>query len=143
MEIKLYSTLPSESIKIRKLVFVEEQGFKNEFDEIDTYASHLVMYKNNIAIATCRLYKKQNTSCYVIGRIAVLKEYRGQKTGAKLLKKAEEIVYQYKGEYIMLHAQIQAQQFYEKLGYLSYGGIEYDENCPHIWMLKNLIGEEK
>ena len=82
MEIKLYSTLPSESVKIRKLVFVEEQGFKNEF---------------------------------------------------------EEIVYQYKGEYIMLHAQIQAQQFYEKHGYLSYGGIEYDENCPHIWMLKKII----
>lgn len=48
-----------------------------------------------------------------------------------------------KGEYIMLHAQIQAQQFYEKQGYLSYGGIEYDENCPHIWMLKKIIGEEK
>ena len=96
MEIKLYSTLPSEAVKIRKLVFVEEQGFKNEFDEIDAYASHLVMYKNNIAIATCRLYKKQNASCYVIGRIAVLKEYRGQKIGAELLKKAEEIVYQYK-----------------------------------------------
>ena len=79
MEIKLYSTLPSEAVKIRKLVFVEEQGFKNEFDEI---------------------------------------------------------VYQYKGEYIMLHAQIQAQQFYEKQGGLPYGEIEYEENCPHIWMLK-------
>lgn len=79
MEIKLYSTLPSEAVKIRKLVFVEEQGFKNEFDEI---------------------------------------------------------VYQYKGEYIMLHAQIQAQQFYEKQGDLLYGEIEYEENCPHIWMLK-------
>lgn len=48
----------------------------------------------------------------------------------------DEIVYQYKGEYIMLHAQIQAQQFYEKQGDLPYGEIEYEENCPHIWMLK-------
>ena len=36
----------------------------------------------------------------------------------------------------MLHAQIQAQQFYEKQGDLPYGEIEYEENCPHIWMLK-------
>lgn len=73
----------------------------------------------------------------------MLKEYRGQKISMELLKKAEEIVYQYKGKYIMLHVQIQAQQFYEKQEYLSYGGIEYDKNCLYIWMLKKIIGFEQ
>lgn len=142
MEVKLYTTLPPESIKIRKLVFVEEQGFKNEFDEIDDYANHIVMYKDNMAIATCRFYKKQNTSCYVLGRIAVLQEYRGQKIGEELLKKVAEIVYRYQGKYIIFHAQIQAQPFYEKQGYLPYGEIEYDEDCPHIWMAKKIVRED-
>ncbi|TGY98369.1 GNAT family N-acetyltransferase [Petralouisia muris] len=142
MDIKFYDTLPLEAVEIRKLVFVEEQGFKNEFDEIDIYASHLVMFKSNVPIATCRFFKKQHISCYVIGRIAVIKEYRGQKLGAELIKKAEEIVCKNGGKYIMLHAQIQAQHFYEKQGYLPYGEIEYDENCPHIWMSKKIMGKE-
>ena len=44
MIIKLYTELPKESYEIRKKVFVEEQGFKNEFDDIDKSSTHLVLY---------------------------------------------------------------------------------------------------
>ena len=36
MEHKTYSTLPPEAILIRREVFMEEQGFQNEFDDIDS-----------------------------------------------------------------------------------------------------------
>ena len=37
---------------------------------------------------------------------------------------------------ISLHAQLQAKPFYEKLGFVAYGEIDYDEDCPHTWMKK-------
>ena len=37
---------------------------------------------------------------------------------------------------IILHAQLQAVPFYEKLGFQAYGEIEYEEHCPHTWMKK-------
>lgn len=138
MNIKCYDTLPLEAMEIRKLVFVEEQGFENEFDDIDTYANHLVMFDNDVPIATCRFFKEQGSEGYTVGRIAVIKNYRGQSLGAKLLKATEEIVYNNGGDYITLHAQLRAKEFYEKQGYSSYGTMDYDEDCPHIWMSKKL-----
>lgn len=34
MTIKCFDKLPDDAVKIRTLVFIEEQGFKNEFDSI-------------------------------------------------------------------------------------------------------------
>ena len=43
MEVSIYSELPDEARAIRQAVFVEEQGFQEEFDDIDnTEAAHLV-----------------------------------------------------------------------------------------------------
>ena len=53
MNYKIYNTLPREAAIIRKAVFVEEQGFENEFDDIDSYANHLVLFDNDKPIATC------------------------------------------------------------------------------------------
>ena len=47
MNILIYDTLPDEAAEIRRAVFVEEQGFHNEFDEIDKRAKHIVLYDNN------------------------------------------------------------------------------------------------
>ena len=35
MDIKVYHTLHKDAVKIRKEVFMEEQGFHDEFDETD------------------------------------------------------------------------------------------------------------
>ena len=138
MKIKCYDALPDESMNIRKTVFVEEQGFIDEFDEIDTYANHLVMYDGDLPIATCRFFKEQGKEYYLIGRIAVIKNYRGQNLGTQLLREAEKIIFQNGGNYIALHSQLQAKHFYEKQGYLPYGEVDYDESCPHIWMYKKI-----
>lgn len=43
---------------IRQQVFVEEQGFVNEFDDIDHEAYHAVIYTGGYPIATGKMVKR-------------------------------------------------------------------------------------
>ena len=79
-----YNFLPDEAKEIRIKVFVEEQGFKEEFDELDLICTHLVTFDNDKPCATVRFYEQN--SVYYIGRLAVLKEYRSKHLGAKINK---------------------------------------------------------
>ena len=93
MEYKFFEKLPQEAIDIRTIVFVNEQGFLQEFDDIDNRAIHLIFYQDNKPIATARLFKDlDNDDTYIIGRLAVLKEYRGCHFGEKLLEILHEKV---------------------------------------------------
>ena len=75
---------------------------------------------------------------HVLGRLAVLKEYRGRGTGSDVVREALEHVKKSGGHSLMLHSQCHAVPFYEKLGFYSFGDVEYEEDCPHIWMKKEL-----
>ena len=141
MKTQIYSTLPQEARRIREEVFVREQGFENEFDETDQRAFHLVLYDGEIPVAVCRFFPRGLCGDYVVGRIAVIKEYRGRKLGACLLREAEKELQAAGGKRILLHAQCRAAGFYEKQGYASRGEIDFDEDCPHIWMGKEIGGE--
>ena len=55
MNYKIYDQLPQEAKKIRIKVFMEEQGFKDEFDDLDDLCQHLVVFDNQ-PIGTCRFY---------------------------------------------------------------------------------------
>ena len=46
MEVKVYDYLQEDAMNIRRNVFMSEQGYKNEFDEIDDRALHIVIYNN-------------------------------------------------------------------------------------------------
>ncbi|MCC8073741.1 MAG: GNAT family N-acetyltransferase [Clostridiales bacterium] len=138
MIIKAYDSLPIEAVTVRTTVFVEEQGFCNELDDIDNIATHLVMFDENKTVATCRYYYDSEKNTYLIGRLAVMKAYRGQKLGAKLLLDAEQRLKSQGERSVTLHSQLQAKRFYEKQGYSSCSDVDYDEDCPHIWMTKNL-----
>ena len=125
----------ADAIKIRKKVFVEEQGFHDEFDEIDKIAWHIIVYENERPLATGRLYIDNATPH--IGRVAVLRAERGRQLGkliiAVLEKKARDMGYA-KTE---LSAQLRVVEFYEKLGYAAEGDIYLDEDYPHIKMVKH------
>lgn len=127
----------NDAKSIRQLVFVEEQGFENEFDDIDETAYHLVIYQNDEAIATGRMYSHDQETM-ILGRIAIIKAFRKRGLGSKIVsaleKKANQLGY-FKAQ---LSAQQQAQGFYEKLGYQKSGKVYYDEYCPHITMVKKL-----
>lgn len=121
------------------MVFVEEQGFQNEFDPLDETARHIVLYRENAEpIATCRILAGQGEGQYILGRVAVIPSCRGMQLGARLVAEAERLVLQSGGTVIQLHAQCRVKVFYEKLGYVAFGEIEEDEGCPHIWMSKTV-----
>lgn len=122
---------------IRQLVFVEEQGFENEFDDIDEFAYHLVIYQDHQAVATGRMYPK-NQKTMILGRIATIKEYRKMHLGSKIVQLLEKEADKLGYTIFELSAQKQAQGFYEKLGYRVFGKIYYDEWCPHVKMKKYL-----
>ena len=50
------SALSKDAESIRTEVFIEEQGFSNEFDETDCIAEHIVFYENGPPAAVCRFY---------------------------------------------------------------------------------------
>lgn len=142
MQIKTYPYLAEDAEFIRKKVFMEEQGFQKELDDIDEIALHLVMYnEKKEPIAVCRIFEGTEEKQFVLGRLAVVKAYRGKNIGAKMIQEAEKQVLQKGGNSLILHAQCRAKGFYEKSGYREFGKVEDEEGCPHIWMKKQL--EEK
>ena len=70
MDIKVYHTLHKDAVKIRKEVFMEEQGFHDEFDETDENAVHLVLYIDQIPAATCRFFPEQTQGEYTLAAVA-------------------------------------------------------------------------
>lgn len=143
MKIKVYETLPQEAKIIRTRVFMSEQGFKDEFDDIDKISMHFVLYDDDddddIPAATCRVYYSDKKKSYVIGRIAVEKEYRGKNYGTEIIRYAEIKIIKKGGKQTILSAQCRASEFYRKLGYCEYGESYLVEGCPHIWMRKELM----
>jgi predicted GNAT family N-acyltransferase len=138
MIIKEYNYLPEEAREIRTKVFVEEQGFEEEFDDIDKVARHFVMYSDEKPIATCRTFFNNDKESFIIGRMAVVKEWRGKSIGAKMLKAAEASIRAEGGKKVMLSGQLQAMEFYVKQGYIKSGHIYLEEGCPHICLKKDL-----
>lgn len=130
--------LSSDAAAIRREVFMEEQGFREEFDEIDKTAVHLVMYEKGEPIAVCRYYPDPEPNCWRFGRLAIRKPYRVGGRGRALLAAAEADILQAGGQKVRLSAQVRVQGFYEKCGYRAVGDIYLDEDCPHIQMEKAL-----
>lgn len=138
MIFKTYDFLTDDVKIIRQKVFMEEQGFENEFDGIDDTAIHIVLYDEKTPVATCRVFKGEEEGSYILGRLAVRKEYRGRSIGTHMMKEAEKLVVQNNGRFLKLHAQCRVKNFYAQSGYAEYGEVEDDEGCPHIWMKKEL-----
>ena len=138
MEIRIYEELPQSAVAIRTAVFVEEQGFVNEMDETDQVAVHLVMYDGETPVATCRIFQKADRDAYILGRLAVMKAYRGRQIGAGMMQRAEEYVRGKGGKRMAWHAQCTAMDFYRKQGFEEQGDVEEEEGCPHMWMYKEL-----
>ncbi len=135
----VFSIGPSKDAKaIRQSVFCDEQGYQNEFDDLDPASISLVLYLNEKPIATGRIVKV-DPSQYQIGRIAVLKEYRGREIGSYLVrflcKKAREMG----ARTCIVHAQLEKRGFYLRLGFqiLGDGEIDFDEGHPHVYMIRD------
>ena len=136
MRVEYFSFLPKQARQIRISVFMDEQGFTEEFDALDEICTHLVMFDRDIPVATCRIWLARDG--WHMGRLAVIKFYRGRGLGQEMLERAERHVCGLGGASISLHAQCRAEAFYRKCGYIPYGEIDYDEGVEHVHMRKIL-----
>lgn len=134
MKYRNYIGLNQDIIRIRTCVFIDEQGFKNEFDEIDNTCNHIVLYDNNKPVAVCRYFKEDNI--YHIGRVAIIKKYRGKHLGNEILQIAENEIKKEGGKILKISAQVRVKNFYAKNGFTEKGKVYLDEFCEHISMEK-------
>lgn len=122
---------------IRKKVFMDEQGFLNEFDDTDAVAWHLLVQSGGTPIATARLYTVDGHT-YHCGRICVLPDHRGGGIGLAMMREMEHKAKELRAAVLELSAQLQAEGFYQKAGFIREGEPYMDEHCPHVLMKKPL-----
>lgn len=129
----------SESAKVlRAGVFLDEQGFSVEFDEIDDTCLHLELSDSGKVIAYCRAYEDAETKdLWHIGRVVVAKEHRGEHLGARIMTAMEDHLRTLGAKALTVSAQCRVKAFYASLGYVEHGEIYMDEFCPHIRMDKS------
>lgn len=109
---------------VRDPVFVDEQNvpIEDEIDAQDPLSKHVIARDaENRPIGTGRLSPER-----LIGRMAVLKEWRGRGVGEALLNALLDLARALGYSTVELHAQSHAIPFYEKFGFTTYGD-EFDE----------------
>ncbi|HUF80418.1 MAG TPA: GNAT family N-acetyltransferase [Burkholderiales bacterium] len=119
---------------LRTTVFVEEQGVpaELEWDGLDEHAYHVIAYSpEREPIGTGRLLQDGH-----IGRIAVLKEWRGMGVGKALLGMLLVIANKMGYDEVKLHAQTQALEFYLRRGFVAQGEEFMEAGIPHILMTR-------
>lgn len=139
------SNLP-EAKAIRAAVFIDEQGFHNEFDDIDDRAVHVVCFaRDNPSqpVACGRCFEDGRPGEHRLGRIAVLKPFRGSDYGRRIVETLEAEARRAGAQRAVLSSQLQAAGFYSRLGYAAVGEPYLDEHCPHIAMQKDLCEPER
>lgn len=133
---KYFDKLNDDIISLRTKIFVEEQGFTEEFDDIDDNSTFVLIYKNGKAIGTGRFFK-ESADTYHLGRICVLKDYRLNGYGSIILMLLEnKITSLYENIdnidiTLKLSSQNQAKAFYEKLNYIDTLNDYYEQDCLH------------
>jgi predicted GNAT family N-acyltransferase len=137
IETRPWSEARDAAYAIRYAVFVEEQGIpaELEIDDYDPIAEHALAYVDNQCVATARIYlDEQGPSKAKIGRMAVLREFRGQGIGTALLGESIRAGMMQGANVFELHAQQSAVPFYAKLQFKPDGAIFDEVGIPHQCM---------
>lgn len=124
--------------RLRRLVFVEEQGYsaEGEVDDLDPLSHHILARDDEMPIATARICLTGTTA--KIGRVCVLAARRGSGLGADLINTAVALASEKGAERAILGAQVHAIGFYRKLGFVPFDPPYDDEGEPHQMMERKL-----
>jgi predicted GNAT family N-acyltransferase len=125
-------------ISVRTRVFVEEQGITldDEMDGLDSQCRFVIaLSEENLPVGTARLLPGGQ-----IGRMAVLRPWRGRGVGRALLREIMEVAREAGLTSVFLHAQVQALPFYEKSGFTAEGPLFQEAGIPHRLMRYNFTG---
>ena len=130
-----YQDNKSDICKIRFEVFVDEQNVSEELeiDGLDDEAKHVLAYIDDEPIGTGRILSDGH-----IGRVAVLKKYRGLGIGNSVMRELIKWAQQNKLEKLWLSSQWHAHSFYIDLGFVCEGDIYEEAGIDHIKMYRTL-----
>ncbi len=121
---------------IRTAVFIHEQRVPEdlEWDEFDAISMHvLALNSGGQPVGTVRLLPDGH-----IGRMAVLKEWRGKGIGSAMMLRVLEEINNRRIPKAILNAQMTAIRFYEKFGFQACGKEFMDAGILHIKMILQL-----
>ncbi|MGR6840080.1 GNAT family N-acetyltransferase [Aliivibrio wodanis] len=121
--------------EVRDSVFIQEQNIDPdiEFDGLDESAVHAIVYSNAQPVGTGRILDDGH-----IGRIAILKAFRGQGLGAKIVLSLIDEAINKGYPRVYLGSQKHAIDFYTKLGFEPFGDEFMEAGIPHLSMEKLL-----
>ncbi len=153
----------NDAFAVRRAVFMEEQGYENEFGAIDDDASciHVVLYVDGELAGCARAFPEelehtlepgapQSPTCaldegvqpgqtYLLGRVAVLPAMRRRGLARELITACERAARGAGAKLLALHAQEYIYNLYAAAGYEQISDVDYeDEGRPHLWMAKRL-----
>ena len=127
------------AIDIRRQVFIDEQGVPeseelDSHDEGDPSCIHALASVGSAPAATGRLYEP-SAGVAKIGRMAVLRRFRGLGTGMAVLDALIKEGRRRGIHVLTLDAQLQATDFYAKRGFRTAGEPFLDCGIPHQVMV--------
>lgn len=124
-----WNTAEPQLREIRQQVFIAEQQVPTalEWDGLDEDAIHLLAFDAEHRSVGCARILDGGT----IGRMAVLKDYRGKGLGRALLDMAIEVCRRRDWHRIKLSAQTHAIPFYERAGFRICSDEYLDAGIPH------------
>ena len=134
-----------EAMRVRERVFVAEQGVpaELELDEHDPSCVHaLARDEAGRVVGTGRLLPAHAHGARIVshvGRMAVLKEWRGRGVGGALLARLIDAARARGDTEIVLSAQTHAQGFYRAHGFLEEGDAFLEAGIPHRTMRRVLV----
>ncbi len=123
-----WNAAKAEAAPIRFAVFVDEQKVpaEIELDEHDATSLHVIAREAGRAVGTGRLLLDGH-----IGRMAVLRDWRGRGVGAAMLDVLVEAARLRGDTSVVLSAQTHALDFYRKAGFVVEGPEFMEAGIPH------------
>lgn len=135
IELLSWENARSRATPVRFEVFVKEQGVpaEIELDEADAQSIHALAFYGAQVVGTGRLLPDSH-----VGRMAVLKEFRGKGIGSALLVKLIEAASKRGDRSLVLSAQVHALNFYRAHGFVPEGEVYQDAGIPHQDMRRSI-----
>ncbi len=124
---------------IRRRVFIEEQRVPEEIemDADDSHAFHALAILDGDPVGCGRMVE-QGASEVKIGRMAVIGDFRKTGVGANILRFLIDRARQRGFHRVVLHAQLSAEGFYLKEGFIAVGGVFDEAGIAHRRMERDL-----
>ncbi len=124
---------------IRRRVFIEEQRVPEEIemDADDSHAFHALAILDGDPVGCGRMVE-QGASEVKIGRMAVIRDFRKTGVGANILRFLIDRARQRGFHRVVLHAQLSAEGFYLKEGFIAVGGVFDEAGIAHRRMERDL-----